>query len=333
LVYVGADRHVCELYYNFVTERWDVSDLTDLASLGGSALARTSFVNTYVTDFPGQGPTARVVYQGVASHVWELFYIASSGMWGAADLTELTGAGNAGTHTLLPLVTNFPNEGPVARLFFWDFNRRALGELFYVASDAAWRVADLTTVSGVSGTAVGGTAAAYLTDFPNQGPAARLVYTDTGGHVRELFYIASSRTWGAADLSALAGAEAGTAVPRPPEVYVTNFPNQGPTARLTYMSTDRHVRELFYIASDAVWRAADLTALTGAPPSAGAPPVGDPLATPARSAPLPDVVAYTTDFPNEGPTARLVYTSREGDVCELNYVASAATWRATVLTP
>jgi len=210
----------------------------------------------YVTDFPGQGPTARVLYRSLGGHVHELYYVASTAQWGEADLTALTGAPPAG-HVTAAYVTDAPGQGPTARVVYLGMDRH-LHELYYIASAPAWAEADLTALTG--GAAAAGPPIAYVTDFPDQGLTARLVYRSTDDHVRELYYVASAGQWGEADLTALTGAAAARGAP---SAYVTDFPGQGPTARVVYVGTDGHMHELYYIASAARWDDADLTSLTG----------------------------------------------------------------------
>ena len=50
---------------------WGANDLTQIA--GGSPAADAPF--GYLTDFGGQGPTARVIYRGTDDNVWELNYL------------------------------------------------------------------------------------------------------------------------------------------------------------------------------------------------------------------------------------------------------------------
>jgi hypothetical protein len=55
----------------FSLSTWGVNDLTMIAD--GSPAADAPF--GYLTDFSGQGPTARVVYRGTDDHIWELNYL------------------------------------------------------------------------------------------------------------------------------------------------------------------------------------------------------------------------------------------------------------------
>ena len=56
--------------------------------------------------------------------------------------------------------------------------------------------------------------------------------------------MASTGKWGSADLAALAGAATAAATAAAaPVAYVTDFPGQGPTARLAYLGTDGHINE------------------------------------------------------------------------------------------
>ena len=58
----GRDSNACAL----ASSSWRANDLTVLG--GGAAAAAAPF--GYLTDFAGQGPVARVIYQGADGHVW-----------------------------------------------------------------------------------------------------------------------------------------------------------------------------------------------------------------------------------------------------------------------
>ncbi len=141
----------------------------------------------YLTDFPGQGPAAHIVYRTANGRIYELSHVAATGTWGSADLTTLGGGAPAAGDPIAYL-TDFPGQRSVTRIVYRTANGR-IYELFYSEAMSTWGSADLTTLGG--GAPAAGDPIAYLTDFPGQGPTAHFVYRTDDHHVCELFYIAS----------------------------------------------------------------------------------------------------------------------------------------------
>jgi hypothetical protein len=158
-----------------------------------------------------------------------------------------------------------------------------------------WIGTDLTSSAGGAPTA--GDPVAYLTDFVGQGPTARVVSRPANGQIYELADVAATPGWASADLTKLAG---GAAAAGDPIAYVTEFPVQGPTARVVYRAVNGQIYELADVAATPGWGSASLTQLTGTLAAAG------------------DPIAYMTDFGGQGPTARVVFRAANGDVCELS---------------
>jgi hypothetical protein len=123
-----------------------------------------------------------------------------------------------------------------------------------------WGSADLTTLGDAAPASWYTRPIAYVTDFPGQGPIARVVYMDTDGHIWELFFDPRAGGWGSADLNALGGGVPAAGIP---VAYVTNFPGQGPIARLVYRDEYHHISELFYDSQAGGWGSADLTQISG----------------------------------------------------------------------
>jgi hypothetical protein len=118
-------------------------------------------------------------------------------------------------------------------------------ELYYIASEALWKSGDLSNLAGGEKITPHVRPIAYVTDFPEQGLTARIVYVGTDGHVYELYYIQSEATWKWGDLTSLAGAALVAKLDNP-VAYVTHFPGQGATARIVYVGQDNHLHELSF---------------------------------------------------------------------------------------
>ena len=288
----GSDR-IYELSHVAATGTWGSADLT---TLGGGAPAAGDPI-AYLTDFPGQGPAAHIVYRTANGRIYELSHVAATGTWGSADLTTLGGGAPAAGDPIAYL-TDFPGQGPAAHIVYRTANGR-IYELSHVAATGTWGSADLTTLGG--GAPAAGDPIAYLTDFPGQGPAAHIVYRTANGRIYELSHVAATGTWGSADLTTLGG---GAPAAGDPIAYLTDFPGQRSVTRIVYRTANGRIYELFYSEAMSTWGSADLTTLGG-----GAPAAGDPI-------------AYLTDFPGQGPTAHFVYRTDNDHVCELFYIAS-----------
>ena len=72
---------------------------------------------------------------------------------------------------------------------------------------------------------------------------------------------------------------------------------------MVYRDANGHIDELYFVAAAGRWGSADLTALSGGSLAVGTP------------------IAYVTDFPPLGPTARLNYLGRDSHVHELYYLS------------
>jgi hypothetical protein len=161
--------------------------------------------------------------------------------WSDADLTALAGGPDASGDPVA-YVTNLPGQGLVARVVYAGVDDH-VHELFHFGPGSSWSHADLTTVSG-GGRPVG-RPAAYVTDFPAQGPGARVVYRRSNNHLIELWFPASSLTWSSADLTQLSGFFGADAV-GDPVTYTTDFPGQGVMARVPYRGADGHIHERYF---------------------------------------------------------------------------------------
>jgi hypothetical protein len=135
----------------------------------------------------------------------------------------------------------------------------------------------------------------YTTNLTGQGPVARAVYRTTDGHIEEL-NADGSHDWIPADLNFLTGAPLAASAPFG---YTTNLTGEGPVARVVYRTTDGHIEELNANGGRG-WVHTDLTQRSRAALAASAP------------------FGYTTNLTGQGPVARVVYTTTDGHIQELN---------------
>ncbi len=173
---------------------WGWADLNIAAGGGVAPQAAGITPIIYQTDFVNQGPTARLVYLGPSNHLYEMAYVGNdpNPHWGWADLNIAAGGAPPAAETPIVYQTDFVNQGPTARLVYLGTDNH-LYELAYVGNDPNphWEFFDLNIAAGGGGAATSArTPLAYVTDFVNQGPTARLVYLGPSNHLYELAYLA-----------------------------------------------------------------------------------------------------------------------------------------------
>ena len=141
VVYRDTASHIQELFYQFSTGVWVDNDLTEAA--GGAPLAVGNLAG-YTWDVDH---SQHVVYRDTASHIQELFYQPSTGVWVDNDLTEAAGGA--------PLADGDPTG------YTWDADHSQhvvyhgmdnhIHELFFQASTGVWAQNGLTSaVSAVA---------------------------------------------------------------------------------------------------------------------------------------------------------------------------------------
>jgi hypothetical protein len=274
---------------------WSHANLTDLAR----APATTSLAEGYTTSFAGQGPVARVVYEGRDDeHVHELS--SSDGrQWSHTDLSDLTHAPRARGMSG-GLITSLADQEPVARLVYKGRPGRHIQELS-TSGGGHWSHADLTAIAGAP--VADDVPMGYATRLAGQGPVVRVIYlaSDPSSPSEEGIHELSTsdgREWSFADLTYLADAPLATA--GPPQGYTTGLAGQSAIARVAYLGGHgRRIHELS-TPDGSHWSHADLTDLANGPP--------------ADSWPM----AYTTSLAGQGPVARVLYRATDNHIHELS---------------
>ncbi len=238
---------------------WQNADLT--AITGGP---RAMYFSAMASVSDPQWNTMRTHYLGYDRHVHELFL--SSAGWREADLTALTGGPRAYAGGSLAIAYDPPRA--TMRTHYVDENRH-VRELFL--SGGRWREADLTALAG------GHLAAGPLAiAFDPAWNTMRTHYICTSAHVHELYLSGSG--WQNANLTAMTGGPGANTIGSVAMVFDPVWNGM----RTHYFANNGHVNELFL--NGYQWQNADLTALTGAPPSYGSIRVAfDPLSMVVRS--------------------------------------------------
>jgi hypothetical protein len=326
VIYRSADNHINEL--KLVPSGWQWQDLTRLLQPSvppdrtSALLAPDGEVPFgYVSNLPGRGPEARVVYRSADGHIQELNF-APDLKWRWGDLTDRTGAPVAAPGASpLGYESNLAGQGPMARVVYHstDGNIQELS----LGSDFQWRRADPDLTKRTGAPDAVGLATGFASNLAGQGAAAHVVYVSADGHVNELKAGGGLNEWRHTDLTV----QTNGPMSRNPTVhgYTTSLSGQGQVARVVYVSShDNHVQELFRGAGG-IWRRADLTAVALWPQ---VPPPQ--LVLVPKTPGLP--VGYSTNLAGQGPVARVVFRDMATrNVWELS-VGSDGQWRGANLT-
>ena len=244
--YISNDLHLHEMFLS--NGVWHDADLTAIA--GGTEVSKGSGLASIID--PVHSNAARVYYIGSDQHVHEL--VLSNGAWQAADLTALTGAGNA---TATSAFANLYDPIYNALRTSYIGSDQHVHELSF--SEGVWHDEDLTLITA-AGNAATGSPLATLYD-PNY-RAIRTDYIGTDQHVHELFL--SDGLWTDSPLPGIA-VSGGTGLSSIID------PVYGNAVRLYYIGADLDAHELFL--SGGVWQDADITFITIGPSAADRKPI------------------------------------------------------------
>src|SRR5262249_53721883 len=125
-----------------------------------------------------------------------------------------------------------PGQGSPARVVY----KTTTGHIEELSLDntGVWVAADLNDNASAPATASATSVPfAYETDLADQGPAPRVVYRTTAGHIEEL-NDQPGRDWIATDLNDNSSAPATASAAGAPTGYETDLAGQGPVARVVY---------------------------------------------------------------------------------------------------
>jgi hypothetical protein len=340
VVYVSADGHVHELYFQFSGGRWHQNDLT--VKVGAAPAIRGSVLTSWF-----DRRYEHVVYVSGDRHVRELYFPLAGGRWKQSDLTAAAAAPAIGQGSAL---TSWAD--PKYQHVVYASADGHVRELYFRLSGGAWRQTDLSAVTGappaVTANALGSWIAAgyqhvvYLSPdghardlrFPLGGdtwkeydltvsagapPAAvgsaltgwvdhryqHVVYLAPGGTARELYAPAAGGAWKQTDLM-----RSGVASPAVPGSALSSWVDHK-YQHLVYMSGDQRVRELYFPLAGGRWSRTDLT--TAVDGSVGA---------------LGGALSSSIDQKDQ----HVVYVTADGHINELYFPLSGGRWKQNDLT-
>jgi hypothetical protein len=178
VVYRDVNFHVRELSLGRNTY-WTSADLSQITG----APRGVSGPYGFVTDFPGEGQSARVVYYDFNGRIQEISYGATTRRWSVADLTTRVGAPLAApTGSLHGYATALHNQGNVGRVVYRTHSG-AVQEL--AVRPDGW---SSTNLSGATGAPPAGNyiPTGFVTNLTGQGAVARVLYPNAAGEVIEI---------------------------------------------------------------------------------------------------------------------------------------------------
>jgi hypothetical protein len=245
VVYIGADRHVHQLWWDGTGRHAD-----DLSALTGAPPASGALAGyAFEAD-----RTQHVLYLSPPEdHVFELWFDNTG--WHTQDLTAVTGALAAVSGALVAYV--FRQQG--TQHVIYAAADRHLHELWW--NRKGWHTNDLSAATGAPAAAPD-TLAGYV--FDGRGTQHVLYVSVANQHIQELWWDRGG--WHTNDLAATTGAPA--AAPNALSGYA--FEAQG-TQHVIYRGGDRRLYELWW---DGAWHLGDLTSASGAPTAGSDGPVG-----------------------------------------------------------
>jgi hypothetical protein len=188
VVYRGATSSPGDLIMLWIdgASPWQWLELTHKAK-GLPREGVASLVCGYETNTEREGLVSRVIYVGNDNHIHELRNNDPSDPnsdWIHADLTVLAGgeltSPEDGIVGPLGFQTNLPEQGPVPRVIY---RARVTGEIHQMSLDiSGWHDAPLGAFGGVAGDlGPGFPFSAYVTNLPDQGQVARIVFLGPEG--------------------------------------------------------------------------------------------------------------------------------------------------------
>jgi hypothetical protein len=175
----------------------------------------------------------------------------SNGRWSQNDLTAVTGAPRP---VFAEAIAPYVRSDKVSAVLYCGGSGPDSHVIeLSLGATGRWGFGDLSAISGTAGPGDcwGNAPLGYVR---NDGFNAVVYRRTQDGHIYELALVGG--TWGAADLTAAAGAVPAVGQVRP---YV----RADGVSAVVYASSDKHIRELALV--NGAWRAFDLTAASGAP--------------------------------------------------------------------
>jgi hypothetical protein len=231
-----------------------VSNLwVNLSSLTGTP--GTITISSPLTGF-GDGVGEHVFYQGPSQHVYQLYYCDQNcvplNTWTYQDMTTM--AGNAPLPVVGGALSSFVS-GTQEHVLYFGANEHVYQ--LVTKTGGGWTYSDLTVLA--SGTlAASGSPLGSFNDSLGQ----HVFYIGTNGHIYQLYYAYSSKTWVAQDLTASTGAPPAASSSR-----LAAFDDLQSQAHVFYMGANAHIYQLY--THPGAWSYQDMSSVMGGSAAVG----------------------------------------------------------------
>ena len=236
IIYIGSNNHIDELYY---AGKWTFNDLTgssDPSAEWGSGLVG------YVWQADN---TQHVIYVDSNNHLQELWSAGQPGAWKDTDLTDKTQALEAGSKSTLAGYA----VGTQEHIIYIDTNTH-IHELLYNSSNQIWSNNDLTKATNANPPASGSALVGY------SDTTQHVIYTDSNGHIQELWNSSGSIAWQQHDLTNTAR---NSRTARLGADLVSYIWQANGTQHIIYIGSDDNIYELWSTLQPGQWQYNNIT--------------------------------------------------------------------------
>jgi lysophospholipase L1-like esterase len=231
-----------------------------------------------------------IAYRGTDGHIHWRFRSGVSGAWQDTNITRMTGSRLAAS-------------GPAACIWDRDGSQHILYrgtdgniyELYNKKNTLLWQSNNLTNATKADRAAAGSNPTAYAWDVDK---SQHVIYVGIDRHVHELYFTVASGVWRHNDLTKVTGAA--LAEFSTPAGYTWSVDS---SQHIAYISTDRHIHEMYFTRASGKWRDNDLGSLAN-----------DAIGAPA---------AYTRSVDD---SQHIIYRSAANRICELWLSRRYPTW-------
>jgi hypothetical protein len=190
VIFASADGHVHELWWAFAAPGWHNTDLTLAA--GAPPAAASMGLAGYVSAQDGK---QHIIFEGIDSHVHELWWAFAAPGWHDSDLTLATGAPNA---TVFNGLAGYISAQDGKQHIIFEGTDSHVHELWWAFAAPGWHNTDLTLAAGAPNATVFNGLVGYVSA---QDGKQHDLFVDTNRHVHELWWAFAAPGWHDTDLS------------------------------------------------------------------------------------------------------------------------------------
>lgn len=301
--YLDSNQHLNQLYYPGTGTTWIAQDLTASYASGLPTAASGSWLASFFLPMDG---SEHVFYLDGSNNLVQFYYPGTGTTWTLQPLSVFGGNTPASGSALVAFADNNSGEHVV----YLDSNGH-INQLYYPGTGTAWIPQDLTATAGGNTPATTSNLTAYL-DFTG---GQHIAYEDSNQHINQIFYIPTSNTWMAQDVTATQGGNTPASNSHLAS-YVDNLSGLGGGEHIVYLDGSQHVNQLYYPATGTTWFPQDLTGTFGGN-TAGSSSV---------------LVAFPMSGDQFSIGQHIAYLDGSDNVNQIFYTPSTNTWMSQNLT-